>query len=212
MKETLSSQSAECSVTVTVTQLIPDTLQLNYLVRNHADSALYLCNLLYETTQENAPGQQVETEMLLNRVHVQITEEGVRVDKAIMDLSFHDGISVLDIPLLTRLEPGQEYEQSISLSLPLMPYKVRDSRPSQQLPTPMPLQFALGYLVESLQMQEAIREVPTSIGKAFRMEQYVANKQQIVSVGPFHEPLPVINGAGNGVKQPVSNEAWTPWG
>ncbi|MBC7921871.1 MAG: hypothetical protein H7Z75_12380 [Ferruginibacter sp.] len=210
--ESLTSQSADCTLTVTFTHSVPDVLRLIYSVHNHGTSALYLCNQLYSVPEENSSTTQRAIAVLPNLVHVQVVDEGVKVEKSITNLSFHDGVSVLDIPCLTRLEPGQDHEQALDLSLPLVPYKVHSSRPSPLPPAPLPLLFELGYFIDSRELQPFVREVKTVAGSAYCLEPFMAGKQQLIAVGPFHQHVPTVNGAGNGLKQMVSDAAWTPWG
>lgn len=210
MKESLTSTTAGCKLTVTVVDLTPDLLRLTYSVYNHGVSALYLCNQLH--AEAGMAANQAAIEPLPNMVHIQVLAEGVKIDKSIMDLSFHDGIAVYDIPFLTRLEPAKEYEQAIDLPLPLIPYKVYNSRPSPLPPTSLPLLFELGYFVESEEIKPFLHEVKTLTGNVNRIDSSMVRRQQLITAGPFQQSVPIIDGAGNGVKQAVSDMEWTPWG
>ena len=157
MSETLSSENAHCRLTLTATTEAAGALLLHCHVTNNSATVLYLCDQLSQLSQLSQPapatGEPVH-ELLPDLVHTQVDTLGIHLDKAIMDLSFHDGIQGLDIPFLTRLEPGQEHAQLIRLALPLSPYRVLGLPPGEAAPTLLPLRFTVGYFVDSADVEQ----------------------------------------------------------
>jgi hypothetical protein len=208
MNETLVIRNADCLLTVTATYLA-NQLDLHYHVQNHGLLALYLCTHLYELT----PGNPNSSPHLNpNLVHIQVEPEGVLVDKALMDLSFRDGIRVLDIPYLTQVLPSHSYEQALSLALPLLPYRVRGSRPGQAPPAPLPLRFSLGYF----QGEPGITACEPADGLpagTYQVAPSHSREQQVLTVGPFQEPVLVTNATPSTASAPAASPGkWTPWG
>jgi hypothetical protein len=212
MSETLSSENAHCRLTLTVTTDAADQLRLHCLVANCSATALYLCNQLYQLSKPAPTTGEPGYELLPDLVHIQVDAQGVHLDKAILDLSFHQGIKGLDIPFLTRLEPGKEHAQTMHLPLPLLPYKVLGLPPGEAAPVPLPLRFSLGYFVESTEVMEHITVVATEQGPALCMESFMHRAQQTITVGPFQELFPVANTEATATPQTTSATAWTPWG
>jgi hypothetical protein len=210
MNEILTSRNADCLLTVTASYYVPDRLDLHYQVQNHSSLALYLCNQLCPL--EATSSAELPPQPDPNVVHIQVEQQGVRLDKALMDLSFRDDVRVLDIPYLTQVLPGHSYEQALSLALPLHPYRVRGSRPGQTPPVPLPLQFSLGYFRGEAGITPSEQSVGSLVG-TYQVAPSRSTEQQILTVGPFQEPVPVANATPSTV--PVlaaSPEHWTPWG
>ena len=212
MSETLSSENAHCRLTLTATTEAAGALLLHCHVTNNSATVLYLCDQLYQLSQPApATGEPVH-ELLPDLVHTQVDTLGIHLDKAIMDLSFHDGIQGLDIPFLTRLEPDQEHAQLIRLALPLSPYRVLGLPPGEAAPTLLPLRFTVGYFVDSADVEQHLTKVPTVQGPALRMKQFMYRAQQTITAGPFQQPFPVANAVPHATPHAVSAAAWTPWG
>ncbi len=206
MTETLATRNADCLLTVTTTHLPEGRLDLHYQVQNQGELTLYLCSQLYELPAAN--GAETSPRLAPNLVHVQVEQEGVHLDKALMDMSFRDGIRVLDIPYLTQLLPGHSYEQVLSLALPLLPYRVYGSRPGEAPPVPLPLRFSLGYFKGDAGIT-SYEPVPGTHQVAPSRSQ----EQQVLTVGPFQEQVPVANTAPSPTPAPAASPAqWTPWG
>jgi hypothetical protein len=209
MTETLAIRNADCLLTVTATQQAPGQLDLRYQVHNHGQLTLYLCNQLYELTTSSS---NAIPQLAPNLVHIQVEPAGVRLDKALMDLSFREGIRVLDIPYLTQLLPGHSYEQALHLALPLRPYRVHGNRPSQAPPALLPLQFSLGYFKgeQGITACEVVDGLPTD---TYQVAPSSSKEQQLLTVGPFKEVVPVADTLLNTTPaQATGAEQWTPWG
>lgn len=210
MTETLATRTADCLLTVTATHQAPDQLALQYHVHNHGSETLYLCTQLYEPAAAGNPNSAPR--LAPNLVHIQVEATGVHLDKALMDLSFRDGIRVLDIPFLTQVLPGHSYEQALSLPLPLRPYRVRGSRPGQAPPVPLPLQFSLGYFKSNsgITACEPADGFPPDTYQVAPSHSY---EQQVLTVGPFQAPVSVIDAVPDTAPTPAASPGkWTPWG
>jgi hypothetical protein len=206
MTETLATRNADCLLTVTATYLPTGQLDLRYHVQNHGELALYVCSHLYELPAANAP--DATPQLAPNLVHIQVEPAGVHLDKALMDLSFRDGIRVLDIPYLTQVLPGHSYEQALSLVLPLLPYRVHGNRPGQAPPVLLPLRFSLGYF----KGDDGITTYELAAG-TYQIAPSHSKEQQVLTVGPFQEPAPVANATPSTAPATAASPAqWTPWG
>ena len=209
MNETLATRNADCLLTVTVTYQALGQLDLHYHVQNHGALPLYLCTQLSEPAASNA---DIPPPPAPNRVHIQVEPEGVHLDKALMDLSFREDLRVLDIPYLTQVLPGYSYEQTLHLPLPLHPYRVRGSRPGQAPAVPLPLRFSLGYFQgePGITPSEPAAGWPTG---TFQVAPSHSHEQQVLTVGPFEEPVLVADAVPSTTPAPVASpEHWTPWG
>jgi hypothetical protein len=208
MTETLAIRNADCLLTVTATYQAGQ-LDLRYHVQNSGELALYLCTHLYELAA-GSPGSSPQLDS--NLVHIQVDTEGVLLDKALLDLSFRDGVRALDIPYLTQVLPGHSYEQAFSLPLPLLPYRVRGSRPGQAPPVALPLRFSLGYFKgeAGITACEPSEGLPAG---TYQVAPSHSREQQVLLIGPFQEPVPVANATASPVPTPTASPAqWTPWG
>ena len=212
MTETLVAESAACRLILTATSDNANVLHLHCQVVNTGTAVIYLCDQLSNLPRPYPTIGEPVFELAPDLVHIQVDTQGVHLDKAVMDLSFHKGIQGLDIPFLTRLPPGQQHEHAIQLRLPLMPYRVQGLSPGEAPPTLLPMRFSLGYFVGSAQIEEHLTEVVTSQGPALSIALFLSNQQQIIAVGPFHQPVPVANAVRNASPQPASAKDWTPWG
>jgi hypothetical protein len=211
MPETLFSENAHCRLTLTA-DASDELLRLHCRVANGGATVLYLCDRLYQLSQPAPANGEPGYELSPNLVHVQVDAQGVHLDKAVLDLSFRQGIKALDIPFLTRLVPGQEHAYTIQLALPLLPYKVLDMPPGEAAPIPLPLRFSLGYFVGSPEVEQRITEVATAQGPALCIESFMYRAQQTITVGPLQQPFSVANAVGTATPQASSAAAWTPWG
>jgi hypothetical protein len=208
MPETLTYQNAACEATVTVAQPAADALHITYRLLNRGPELLYLCNQL----PQGPAGDPGPAAVSAQAAQVQVDAAGVQVLQAIVDVSFREGIRVLDIPYLTPLPPGQPYAQTIVLPLPLLPAKVRGARPGQSPAELLPLRVTLGYFVGSPALAPHLRAVATSLGPAYQLADFMANTQQLLTVGPFAAAVPVANTSADPAPHPPRPEEWTPWG
>jgi hypothetical protein len=213
MLETLFSENAYCRLVLTATTDPSDEfMRLHYRVTNSSASVLYLCDQLYQLSQLAPTPGEPGYELVPDRVYIQVDTQGVHLDKAIMDLSFHQGIRGLDIPFLTRLAPSQEHGHTVQLALPLLPYKVLGLPPGPAAPIPLPLRFSLGYFVGSSEVEKHITEAPTAQGPALCIELFMHRAQQSITIGPFQQPFPVANAVADAAPHTSSSAAWAPWG
>lgn len=206
MTETLATRNADCLLTVTATHLPMGQLALRCHLHNHGELALYVCSHLYELAPTEGADSSPRPDP--NLVHIQVEPAGVRLDKSLMDFSFHDGIRVLDIPYLTQVLPGHAHEQTLSLPLPLHPYRVHGGHPGQAPLVSLPLWFSLGYFkgnngITASELVTTLYQITTSHSQ----------QQQVLTVGPFQEPVPVANATPSLAPAPAASPAqWTPWG
>ena len=209
MNETLSVRNADCLLLVTATYPAPGRLSLRYHMHNHGPLALYLSTQLAPPTASNGAAPPPPDP---NQVHIQVEPAGVHLDKALMDLSFREDLRVLDIPYLTQVLPGHSFEQTLSLALPLHPYRVHGSRAGQASPVALPLRFSLGYFKgeAGITTCEPADGLPAG---TYQVAPSHSRTQQVLTAGPFQEPVPVANATPSAELAPdASPESWTPWG
>lgn len=210
MEKSVFSQNADCRLTVKIHQISASAMQLHYRVDNIGEEDLYLCNQLRTALRENSVAHDKFYEVDPNLAHVVVVEGAVTVGQAIVDLSSHDGLKVLDIPCLTRLPAGQGYEQIISLRLPLVVTTKNGSSPSPHVAGWRALHFRLGYIVATEGVRQSIEEVATSTGTAYCIPTHMASKQVLITVGPLAE-VAVASVALAPEAEVISKENWTPW-
>lgn len=208
--ETLYTRHSACEATVTVAHPAADVLHIAYRVVNRGAEPLYLCNQLLQGP--DPAGGRLPAPVSSQTAHVQVDDTGVQVLQAIVDVSVREGIRVLDIPYLTLLPPGQHYEQTLVLPLPLVPAKVHGARPAQSPAAPLPLRVTLGYFVGAPAFAAHTQAVSTSLGTAYQVADFLNNTQQQLTVGPFQVAVPVANTTAGPDLRPISAEEWTPWG
>jgi len=206
MNETLITRNADCQLTVTATYQEGGALGLRYEVQNLGLLALYVCHLLSEPVAADVAGSPPPPNP--NLVHIQVEPTGVHLDKALMDLSFREGIRVLDIPYLTQVLPGQSYAQDLSLAVPLLPYRAHGGRPGQAPPVRLPMWFSLGYF-----KGENGITISELAANSYQVATSHSQEQQVLTVGPFQELVPVANATPSRAPAPVTSPSqWTPWG
>ena len=210
--EMLRAENAACEATVTVALPADDVLHVAYRVVNRGSEPLYLCNQLLQGQAPDTATDQEAVRVSSQTAHAQVDAAGVQVLQAIVNVSFREDIRALDIPYLTLLPPGQHYEQTIVLPLPLVPAKVHGARPAQAPAILLPLWVTLGYFVSFPAFATHAQAVGTSLGMAYQVEAFLSNTQQLLTIGPFQAPIPVANTTTGPNLRPTSPEDWTPWG
>jgi len=212
--ETLSAENAECALTVTIALTQPDTLQLEYRVRNHDTVPLYLFNQLWQDLRRDPATNQHQALVPPNLVNIVERGEWVKISKAIPEIPFGILVEVPYMPFMFRLEPGADYTQTITLPVPLRPYTTYESRRPDGPLVSRELHFELGYLRGLPELAEAITSLTTSTGEViFSTHHFPAKYQSIIAVGPFKEAFSVVSQPGSlsSRPRPASTGKWTPW-
>lgn len=193
--ETLTVAGSDCTLEVAVTYPLPNVLRLRYRVHNISALPLYLCNQLYKTiTRDRATGELVYG-VLSNLANVRLEAERVVVGKTVVDVPEWMFVEAHQIPCLSRLLPGEEWEETFDLALPLMPYTVYDYSPSAGKPVARKLLFELGYFLASPRTESFITSVRTPFGSAFYIDAFPASEQSLLVAGSWTEPVFVVSEA-----------------
>ena len=193
--EKLTVAGSDCTLEVAVTYPLPDVLRLRYRVHNISALPLYLCNQLYKTiTRDRATGELIYG-VLSNLANVRLEAEHVVVGKTVVDVPEWMFVESHQIPCLSRLLPGEEWEETFDLALPLMPYTVYDYSPLTGKPVARKLLFELGYFLASPHTESFITSVRTPFGSAFYIDAFPASEQSLLVAGPLTEPVFVVSEA-----------------
>jgi hypothetical protein len=210
MPETLIAENADCTLTVTIAaDAALAKLHVRYLVHNRSKQPLYLLNQLWKNITRDAANRQV-FEVLPDLANVQVGQQRVTVGKAVVDVPYLMLVEVRHIPCMTRVAPGAEYEETVDLPLPLMPYTVYEGLPAHGPLAQLPLYFELGYLVGTVPGGD-IRQVATPAGLAYATNPFPASHQSLIQAGPFQAAVPVVTRQEEQPLKPDKAEGWSPW-
>ena len=110
--------SASVQLEVSIVSASPGAVTVRYRARNNWNRDVYLFNRLFETA---ADGKRT---LDANRVYVQVDGSTLKLSKQLFDVPEDVEVESPEVPYLTRLAPGQTYEEEIRLALP-----VRESYP-----------------------------------------------------------------------------------
>jgi hypothetical protein len=202
MSQTLHTENAACALTVTLTPLATDSIRLEYNVLNRSAEPLYLCNLFWKDSRVNPATREEEFEVSPNDAYVRLEGDQLNVALSTIKVNISDGLGVRFIPLLTRLEPRQQFAGSLSLALPLAPYlKTKNATPAGG-PVLLPLHFELGYFLGDAPTQEQIQPAITGGGNAYQVTPFLFSSQQLIAAGPFSEAVAVAPWLGKDVSRP----------
>jgi hypothetical protein len=91
---------------------------IRYRARNNWNRDVYLFNRLFETAPDG------KRTLDPNRVYVQVEGSILKLSKQLFDVPEDVEVESPEVPYLTRVAPGQAYEEEIRLALP-----VRESYP-----------------------------------------------------------------------------------
>jgi hypothetical protein len=202
MSQTLHTENAACVLTVTLTLLTTKSIRLEYSVLNRTAEPLYLCNLFWKDSHVNPATREEQFEVSPNDVYVRIEDDHLHVALSIIKVYISDGIGVRFIPLLTRVEPQQQFAASLSLALPLAPYLKTKNAPPAGGPILLPLHFELGYFLGDAPTQEQIKPAFTGSGNAYQVMPLLFNSQQVIAAGPFSEAVAVAPWLGKDISRP----------
>jgi hypothetical protein len=202
MSQTLHTENAACALTVTATLLAPESIRLEYSVLNRTVEPLYLCNLFWNDSRINPATLEEEFEVNPNDAYLRIEADHLKVALSTIKVDISDGIGIRFIPLLTRVEPQQQFAASLSLALPLAPYRKTKTATPADGPLLLPLYFELGYFLGDAHTQEHIRPANTGRGNAYQITPFLFSNQQLIAAGPFNEAVAVAPWLGKDISRP----------
>lgn len=191
--ETLTTTNAECALVITATHPSATTVRLRYRVRNLSSLPMYLCNQLYKDVQRHPSTGAAVFMVQPNLANVQLEGQRVTVGKTVVDVPDWMFVEALQMPCLSRLLPGEEFEEVVELPLPLMPYTVYDYSASQGPLVDCQLQFQLGYFLASPYTESLVTTASTPAGPAYSIGPFPASEQSLITSGPFAETVPVVS-------------------
>ena len=202
MSQTLHTENATCALTVTATPLANETLRLEYSILNRSAEPLYLCNLFWKDSRVNPTTRKEEFDVSRSDAYLEIENNHLKVALSAIKAAISDGIGIRFIPLLTRVEPGQQFTSSLDLALPLAPYLKANNAAPADGPVLMPLYFELGYFPGNASTEKQISPAITAEGNAYQIAPFLASSQQLIAAGPFGEPVAVAPWLGKDVTRP----------
>lgn len=187
--------AGDCALEVTLTRPEPHVLRLRYRVPNHLALPLYLCNQLYKTVARDPATGELVYAVQPNLANVRLEPERVVVGKAVVEVPEWMFVEAPQIPCLSRLLPGEGWEETLDLPVPLMPYTVYDYSPAIGKPVARKLLFELGYFLASPHTENFITAVRTPWGSAYYIDPFPASDQSLLVAGPWAEPVFVVSEA-----------------
>lgn len=202
MNQTLHTENAACALTVTAIPLATESIRLDYSVLNRTTEPLYLGNLFWQDSRINPATREEEFELSPNDAYLSIEDGRFKVALSAFRVAISDGMGMRFIPLLTRVEPQQQFGASLALPLPLAPYlRTKNAAPADG-PILLPLYFELGYFLGDGPTQEQIKLASTGGGNAYQGTPFLFSSQQLIAVGPFSEAVAVAPWLGKDVSRP----------
>ncbi|MBO2009918.1 hypothetical protein [Hymenobacter negativus] len=201
--QTLHTENAACTLTITATQLAGEVLRLHYRVVNRAAEPLYLYNLFWNDSHVNPATGKEQFEISPHDAYVRLDGQRVHVALAAMRVALSDGLGVRYIPCLTRLETNHAapFEATLDLHLPLVPY-LKSATATPDFPLLLPLHFELGYFLGDAETAKHISPAATNVGLAYQAVPFLASSQHLIATGPFSEPVAVAPWLGKDASRP----------
>ena len=209
--ETLTTQNADCALTVTADLTQPGVLRLRYEVRNTGALPLYFLNQLWRNIRRDARTNQQVFEVLPDLVNIEVTPETVLVHKAVVDVPYGLLVEVRRIPCLAHVAPGAAYAETLTLPLPLQPYTPYESDGATGPVVSRALRVELGYLRGLPHVVQLLEPVTTPTGTAFYLDAFPARQQSIIGAGPFQAPVLTATQLNPYPPKPAETSGWTPW-
>lgn len=202
MNQTLHAENAACALTITAYHPTPDLLRLEYRVLNRTAAALYLCNIFWQDSRVNPATREEEFDVSPNDAYLKIEDDHLKVALSTIRAAISDGMAIHFIPLLTRVEPQQQFAAALDLALPLAPYLKADNAAASDGPVLLPLHFELGYFLGDAQTEKYLNPVVSTAGKAYQIPPFLSSSLQLIGAGPFSEPVAVAPWLGKDVTRP----------
>ncbi len=160
-------------------------LTLRYKFYNKSDSrSAYLFNLLYEEVDETT-GYMVDK----NFFYVEFEDDKVLMSKKLVPVPPLVFVEKLNIPCVTRVRPGESFEESLTIVSPLSlrnPYLQAGQGKRYVIFEKHKLFFELGYFFAYPGSGDKLANtVKTAIGPSLRFDPFPPSSQSILGLGPF---------------------------
>jgi hypothetical protein len=126
-----------------------------------------------------------------NRVYVICHDAGCSLAKKVIQVPDDIEVGHPEVPLVTRVEPGKSYSETLSLRLPLEPLEPYVHFPPGDTTIEAEFRWEIGYFHEKPGTLDLARTVTTNMGKALRFSWHDASKQSILKSGPFPFRVPL---------------------
>lgn len=161
-------------------------LRLTYVFRNGDTRPSYVFNRLHHGI-DNSGTYMTDPDL----VNVEVSESGVTISKKVVPVPRNMRVEVPEIPALSRVAPGEELQETLSIRLPLHPWTPYVTPAQGELgePRPLPASFQLGFFHTAPGDDGFIRSVRTPHGPAFFFS-LAARYQSILEVA-LPDPVPV---------------------
>jgi len=183
-----------CELTVVSELADSSTLILRYTVRNKGNEAVYLFNRLYHSFDPER-GEFITDPNLVN---VELRSDGVVLSKKIVPVPPHMDVEKPVIPLVTRVDAGERFEEWITVRLPVRvwtPYGPDDDVPSASS-VRRPAWFELGFFSAPAAYVERIAKVVATVdGTGLYVYPFTTSSQRMLRVGPLPQVIPAVSPA-----------------
>jgi hypothetical protein len=185
MEQDMTSKST--AVTLHARAEIRDNrLIIQYEVFNGLDKAIFLTNRIFQWTPE---GMSLDP----NLVYSDVVDDMLRLVKACLPVPEELDVESPIVPYLTELPSGESLAETISISLPLMPYHPYDQlKISNEAATFSSIQFVVGWFpsgtapVRSQQRPDGMTLLSADYGDVIQVQE-ILQQTLLVSVPAYIE-------------------------
>ncbi|AKT38207.1 uncharacterized protein CMC5_023500 [Chondromyces crocatus] len=177
----VSAQQASCSLDVTLVDVESDHIRLHYIFTNGSPMTALLFNRLFSHID---PAGVFHTSPAT--LYVDVDPRAVVLAKKLVPVPPDIDVEAPEIPLITAVRPGDRFEETFSIPLPLKPHLPYGS-PDGALGDPAPLDawFELGLLLVPPEGAKLAREVRTTEGVALYLAPVTPATQIVLRAGPL---------------------------
>jgi hypothetical protein len=178
-----------CVLQVWMNRVGTEELDISYIFTNGSTRNAYIFNKLY--TMYSDQDQYLTDPHLVN---VEVDNGKVLVSKTIVKVPAGTKVEQPNIPCVTKVPAGSNFQEIIRLRLPLKPWTPysNDEISLQTQLADKRLRFTLGYFLSTPEGDNLVRTVQTGNGPALRFYPFSFSSQKILEVGPPSFPVPVI--------------------
>lgn len=183
----LTAQKPAAELTIILLTITDSELKVTYEVRNRTEENLYIFNKLYE---EITPDLVLQTDK--NLVNIIIRQEQVFVSKAIEPVPENLKVEYTMKPCVTKIGPLSIIDETFTVPLPLTPKTPYEQPEMSDEIAYKSLFFSVGYFVGHDLTESYEKTVKTPDGPAIRFDPFSYQDQDVLTVGPLAQSVPVF--------------------
>ncbi|EYF07828.1 hypothetical protein [Chondromyces apiculatus] len=184
----VDTQQASCKLEASLVEVRSDHLTLRYRFSNESSRTALLFNRLFSTIDATLVFQTSK-----NTVYVEVDETSAILSKKLVPVPPDIDVERPVVPLVTAVKPGEGFEETLSIPLPLrphQPYPTFGRERPQEVVSPRDSWFELGLLLVPPEGLRLAKEVQTTEGVALSIGPVDARDQVVLRAGPLAVKLP----------------------